>query len=57
MAGAGSDTAGAVIVAAGGKPQKLDVPGEAELAAETASNMPSPSATASPWRAGRRGSR
>jgi thioredoxin reductase (NADPH) len=32
VAGAGSDTAGAVIVAAGGKPQKLDVPGEAELA-------------------------
>ena len=32
VAGAGSDTAGAVIVAAGGKPQKLAVPGEAELA-------------------------
>ena len=29
---AGSYTAGAVIVAAGGKPKKLDVPGEAELA-------------------------
>jgi thioredoxin reductase (NADPH) len=28
----GSYTAGAVIVAAGGKPKKLDVPGEAELA-------------------------
>jgi thioredoxin reductase len=57
VAGAGSDTAGAVIVAAGGKPQKLDVPGEAELAAATVSNMPSPSATASPWRAGSRGQR
>jgi thioredoxin reductase (NADPH) len=32
VAGAGSYTAGAVIVAAGGKPKKLDVPGEAELA-------------------------
>ena len=32
VAGEGSYTGGAVIVAAGGKPQKLDVPGEAELA-------------------------
>jgi thioredoxin reductase (NADPH) len=32
VAGEGSYTAGAVIVAAGGKPKKLDVPGEAELA-------------------------
>lgn len=32
VAGDGSDTGGAVIVAAGGKPKKLDVPGEAELA-------------------------
>jgi thioredoxin reductase (NADPH) len=32
VAEAGSYTAGAVIVAAGGKPKKLDVPGEAELA-------------------------
>jgi hypothetical protein len=31
--------------------------GGPELAAATASNMPSPSATASPWRAGRRGQR
>ncbi len=32
VAGEGSYTGGTVIVAAGGKPRKLDVPGEAELA-------------------------
>jgi thioredoxin reductase (NADPH) len=32
VTGEGNYTAGAVIIAAGGKPKKLDVPGEAELA-------------------------
>jgi thioredoxin reductase (NADPH) len=38
----GSYTAGAEIVATGGKPKKLDVPGEAELAGETASKHAEP---------------